>query len=262
MTSLTGPIRVVESQLVNYRRTWRGTIISSFINPALFLAAMGLGLGSLVDSGQGDLDISYLAFVATGLMAAQAMQSGAGAGMWEVMAGVKWRKNYHGAITTPVSPGDIVLGRTLWSIIRLSFVVGVFAVIAVLFGALDLGPALLAIPPAVFTGVAFTSVLSAWTVNREHEEALANLFRFVIVPLFLFSGTFFPISQLPEFLQPVAYVTPLFHGVEAVRKIALPDAGTEIVTSMPLWIHLAYLLGMITIGIFFAIRNFDRKLRP
>lgn len=262
MTVLTAPIRYVESQLITYRRTWRGTLISSFLNPILFLAAMGLGLGSLVDQGPGDIEISYLAFIATGLMAAQAMQSGAGHGMWEVMAGVKWRKNYHGAITTPLSPGDIIWGRVIWAAIRLTLVVGVFAVIAVLFGALELGPALLAIPPAVLTGVAFSSALTAWTVTRESEESLANLFRFVIIPLFLFSGTFFPISQLPNFLQPVAFATPLFHGVEAVRKLALPTADAGVVSAMPLWIHFGYLVVMAALGIYFGAILLSRRLRP
>lgn len=262
MTALTASIRYVESQLVAYRRVWRGTIISSFINPVLFLVAMGLGLGSLVDEGQGDLQISYLAFVATGLMAAQAMQSGAGHGMWEVMAGFKWRKNYHGAITTPLSPADVMVGRMIWAALRLTMVVGIFAIVATVFGALDLGPALLAVPPAVLTGVAFAAVLTAYTVKQEHEEALANLFRFAIIPLFLFSGTFFPISQLPGFLQSVAYATPLFHGVELVRKIALPDAGTDVVTAMPMWVHVAYLTVMLVVGVWLGAKFLDKRLRP
>jgi lipooligosaccharide transport system permease protein len=88
------------------------------------------------------------------------------------------------------------------------------------------------------------------------------LFRFLIVPLFLFSGTFFPISQLPDFLQPVAFVTPLFHGVEAVRKIALPGVDQTIVTSLPLWIHVAYLLVMAAVGTYLSIRFLDRRIRP
>lgn len=204
MTALRSPIRFVESQIIAYRRTWRGTVISSFVSPVLFLSAMGLGLGSLVDRGSGDLQISYLAFVATGLLAASAMQSGSGDGMWPVMTGIKWRNNFHGAITTPLSPADIIVGRTIWATIRLTFVLGVFAAIAVLFGALELVPALLAVPPAVLTGVAFNSTLTAFTITRESDEAMANTFRFVILPMFLFSGTFFPISQLPGFLQRLA----------------------------------------------------------
>jgi len=262
MSTLTRPLRVVESELIAYRRTWRGTVISSFVNPVLFLAAMGVGLGSLVDATDNGLAIPYLAFVATGLMAATAMQAGAGDGSWPVMAGVKWRKEFHGAITTPIGPADIVVGRFYWGVIRLTFMLGVFAVIAVLFGALEIGPALLAVPPAVVTGLAFQTVITAFTVTREDETSLSTLFRFGIIPLFLFSGTFFPISQLPDVLQWIAYATPLFHGVELVRKIALPEVDTSAVTALSVWIHVAYLVTMTGLGVVFASRFLSRRLRP
>ncbi|MGH8871333.1 MAG: ABC transporter permease [Acidimicrobiia bacterium] len=262
MSTLTRSWRWVESEIVGYRRTWRGTVISSFVNPVLFLSAMGLGLGTLVDSGPNDLAIPYLAFVATGLMAATAMQTSAGEGAWPVMAGIKWRKGYHGAITTPLGPRDIVLGSVVWGAIRLTFVLLVFAVISVLFGALEVGPALLAMAPGVLTGLAFQTVVTAFTVTREDETSLSTLFRFGIIPLFLFSGTFFPISQLPDFLQGIAYVTPLFHGVELVRKIALPEIDASVVTDLPIWAHVAYLVVMTALGLFLASRFLARRLMP
>lgn len=261
MTAIRGPIRVVEHELLGYKRTWRGTAISSFVNPLLFLTAMGVGLGSLVDSGEGDLGIPYLTFVATGLMAASAMQNGAADGAFPVMAGIKWRKSFEGAIATPISPGDIVVGRFLWSIVRLTFVLLVFALIAAALGAIDLIPALLAIPPGVLTGLAFTTAITAFTVTREDETSLSTLFRFGILPLFLFSGTFFPISQLPDFLQPIAYATPLFHGVELVRKFALGGLDESVVTSVPVWVHLIYLIAMTVTGLFLAARWLDRRLK-
>jgi len=262
MTVLTRSMRVVEAELVTYRRTWRGTVISSFVNPVLFLSAMGLGLGSLIDSSSADLGLSYLTFVASGLMAATAMQAGAGEGSFPVMAGIKWRKEFHATITTPLSPADIVYGRFLWSIIRLGFILVVFALISVLFGALEIGHALLAVPPGILTGVAFTTVVTAFTVTQEDETSLSTLFRFGITPLFLFSGTFFPISQLPDLIKPIAYATPLFHGVELVRKIALPGVDESVVTSIPIWVHVAYLIVMTAIGIVLAARFLDRRLRP
>ena len=262
MTVLSRSLRVAESEAIAYRRTWRGTVISSFINPILFLAAMGAGLGSLVDSGSGDLAVPYLAFVATGLMAASGMQNGATDGSFPVMAGILWRKNFIGAISTPISPSDIIYGRFLWAMLRLTFVLVVFAVIAVLFGAMEIGPALLSVPPAVLTGLGFLTVITSWTVTQKDGLSLSTLFRFAIVPLFLFSGTFFPISQLPGFLQPVAYVTPLFHGVELVRKIALPGVDASVVTSIPMWIHFAYLLTMVTVGLYLSTRLLDKRLRP
>lgn len=262
MTSLARSLRFAESEVIAYRRTWRGTVITSFVNPILFLAAMGAGLGALVDDGSGDLGISYLAFVATGLLAASAMQNGAGDGSFPVMAGILWRKNFHGTITTPIGPSEIIYGRLIWGLARLAFVLAVFAVIAVAFGAMDLGPAILAIPPAVLTGLAFTTCITAWTITQEDGRSLSTLFRFLIVPLFLFSGTFFPISQLPDYIEPIAYATPLFHGVELVRKIALPGVDGNIVTAVPLWVHIAYLIAMLLAGLHLSVRLLDRRIRP
>jgi lipooligosaccharide transport system permease protein len=177
------------------------------------------------------------------------------------MAGILWRKNFIGTITTPLGPADLVWGRLIWGVGRLVFVLGVFAVIAVLFGALELGPALAAIPPGVLTGVAFTTVITAWTLTQKDGTSLSTLFRFIIVPLFLFSGTFFPISQLPDWLEPVAYATPLFHGVELVRKFAIPGVDESIVTGMPIWVHFTYLAVMAAVGVYLSVRLLDRRIR-
>lgn len=260
-TTLSRSLRYAESEVIAYRRTWRGTVISSFVNPVFFLAAMGAGLGSIVDDGSGrGLPIPFLTFVASGLLAANAMQNGASDGSFPVMAGIRWRKNFHATVTTPLDPADIVLGRLIWGTGRLLFVLLVFVGIAVVFGALDLGPALAAIPAALLTGLAFTTAITAWTLTRENDQSLSTLFRFFIVPLFLFSGTFFPISQLPDWLEPVAYLTPLFHGVELVRKIALPGIDA-IVTTLPMWVHLAYLMVMAAIGLALSIRYLDARIR-
>jgi lipooligosaccharide transport system permease protein len=262
-TTLSRSLRYAESEVIAYRRTWRGTVITSFVNPVFFLAAMGLGLGQLVDGGTGQsLPIPFVPFVASGLIAANAMQNGASDGAFPVMAGVIWRKNFLGTITTPLGPTDIVWGRLIWGVGRLTFTLLVFVVIAVLFGALEIGPALLAIAPGVLTGIAFTSVITAWTLTRDDGRSLSTLFRFAIVPMFLFSGTFFPISQLPDWLEPMAYVTPLFHGVELARKIALPGVNGSIVTDMSMWVHVAYLGVMTAVGIYLSIRFLDRRIRP
>ncbi|HIE21854.1 MAG TPA: ABC transporter [Acidimicrobiia bacterium] len=262
MSALTAPLRIVEAEVLSYHRTWRGTVITSLVNPVFFLAAMGAGLGRLVDEGTGELGLTYLAFVATGLMAASGMQNGASDGSFPVLAGILWRRHFHGAITTPISTRDIIVGRFLWATIKLTLILGVFAVIAVLFGAVEIRPALMAVPPSVLTGLAFMSAITPWTATRENGASLSSLFRFAIVPLFLFSGTFFPITRLPGFLQPVAYATPLFHGVEMVRKIALPGVGAPVVTALPLWVHLVYLLVMTAVGLVLAVRFLDRRLRP
>ena len=150
----------------------------------------------------------------------------------------------------------------IWGSIRLTFVLTVFALISVAFGALDLVPALLAVPPGVLTGLAFQATVTAFTVTRENEMSLSTLFRFGIIPLFLFSGTFFPISQLPDQLQVVAYLTPLFHGVELVRKVALPGVDASVVTALPIWVNVVYLVAMAAAGIVLGSRWLDRRLKP
>lgn len=263
MAVVTNALHVVESDYIGYKRTWRGRIISTFLNPVLFLAGMGFALGSMVDQGAGEaqLPIPFLTFVATGLLAATAMQTGFGEGSWPILAGIKWRKTFDGVITTPITIADLINGMLIWGGIHLAFTLGVYAAIAVLFGAIDPIPAVLALGPAILGGLAFQATATAFTTQLDDSVGLTNMFRFGIIPMFLFSGTFFPISQLPDFLEPVAIVTPLFHSVEMVRKLALPDVGAPVVSTMPMWIHVAYLLVMTGVAWVLAIRLLERRLK-
>src|SRR5690554_4990171 len=256
MAAITNALRQVEADYIGYRRTWRGRIISTFLNPVLFLAGMGFALGTMVDrqAGEAQLPIPFLTFVATGLLAANAMQTGFGEGAWPVMAGIKWRKTFEAVIVTPLAVTDLINGMLIWAGIHLFFTLGVFAAIAVLFEAIEPLPALIALIPAVLGGLAFQATATAITSRLEDETGLTTMMRFGIVPMFLFSGTFFPISQLPDWLEPVAVATPLFHAVELVRKLALPDVGSPVVTTMPMWVHVAYLVVMTAAGWLLAIR--------
>jgi lipooligosaccharide transport system permease protein len=255
-------LRVLVTEIVSFRRNWRGWIMSSLGNPIAFLAAMGLGLGSLVDEGAGSasLQVGYVAFVASGLMAASAMQNGFGEGAWPVMAGLKWRKNYQAMMVTPVRPGDLLAGRLLWGTLNFGVNLLVYALVAVAFGALALRPALVAILPALLTGVAFQAISTGYTASLTSDTGLTNAYRFGVMPLFLFSGTFFPVSQLPGFLEAVAVATPLFHGVELTRKLALPELGSPSVSTMPLWVHVTYLVVMLVVGAAWAARRLRQRL--
>jgi lipooligosaccharide transport system permease protein len=250
-------LRVVEAGARVYRRTWRGSVISTFLNPVLFLLAMGVGLGQLVDEGAGSttLDLPYLTFLAPGLLAATAMQTAAGDASYPVMAGIKWRKTYEAALATPLSVKDLVIGHLGWIGIRLTFVTTVYALIMTLFGATTLAEGLLSVPPAVLTGLAFAAPVMAYTARLKRETGLATMFRFGIVPLFLFSGTFFPIEQLPDGIEPVAYATPLWHGVSLCRGLAL---GLDF-TVHPL-LSVAYLAVWMVVGGVLARRFMRRRL--
>jgi lipooligosaccharide transport system permease protein len=255
--TLPASLRVLESGARVYRRTWRGSVISTFLNPVLFLLAMGVGLGELVDAGEGSstLDLSYLKFLAPGLLAATAMQTAAGDASYPVMAGIKWRKTYHAALATPIEVGDLVIGRLGWIGIRLTFVTVVYAAIMTMFGATTVLEGLLAVPPAVLTGLAFAALVTAYTARLESEIGLSTLFRFGILPLFLFSGTFFPIDQLPDGIEWFAFVTPLWHGVALCRGLAL-GVGFRI---HPL-ISTAYLCLWVALGTMLAVRLMRRRL--
>ncbi len=250
-------LRVLESEARAYRRTWRGSVISTFLNPVLFLLAMGVGLGELVDEGTGvaSLDLPYLTFLAPGLLAATAMQTGAGDASYPVMAGIKWRKTYHATLSTPVGVPQLVTGHLGWVGVRLTFVTVVYAAVMTLFGATTIFEGLLAVPPAVLTGLAFAAPVTAYTARLKDATGLAALFRFGIVPLFLFSGTFFPVDQLPDAIEPLAYLTPLWHGVELCRGLAL---GLDL-TVHPA-ISVAYLAAWLAAGAWLATRLLTRKL--
>ncbi len=247
--------RLVEASARVYRRTWRGSVMSTFLNPVLFLLAMGIGLGKLVDSGDSALPVSYLAFLAPGLLASTAMTTAAGDASFPVMAGIKWRKTYDAILSTPIGINDLVAGHLGWIAVRLTFVTLVYAGVMTAFGATGVVDGLLAVPPAVLTGVAVAAVVTAYTARLKDETGLSSLFRWAITPLFLFSGTFFPISQLPGWLQPVAYATPLFHGVELCRAIAL-----GIPSRLSPWISIGYLVAMVAVGWLLSARQMRKRL--
>lgn len=246
-------LRFAERQARVYRHTWRGSAVSTFLNPVLLLLAMGIGLGSLVENGPEGY--SYLSWLAPGLLTAAAMQTGAGDASWPVMAGIKWLRFYEAALATPLRVRDIVWGHFAWVTVRLVLVTAVYALIVWAFGATRLLAAFAMVPPAVLTGLAFAGPVTAYTSRLEKESGLSSLFRFGIVPLFLFSGTFFPISQLPEQIQPLAYLTPLWHGVELTRAISL---GME--PTLAAGLHVTVLVGLFAAGSLMSLRLLERRL--
>ncbi len=253
------PLRVFESEARVYRRTWRGSVISSFLNPILYLAAMGVGLGSLVDQNLpgGVEGVSYLTFLAPGLLVANAMQTGAGEGAWKVMAGIKWAKTYHAKLATPVGVPSLVAGHMLWSGARVLMVSVIFAMIMAVFRVAPLFQSLLAVGPALLVGLAMAAATTSFTARLEEPTGLPLFFRFVVIPMFLFSGAFFPIAQLPGWLQLIALTTPMYHGVELSRAIVV---GTD--PAVTWWVSVLYLVAWIAIGTALAIGPFRKRLTP
>lgn len=251
-------VRAFRWWLVNYRRTWRGTAFSSVLNPVLYLGAMGVGLGSLVDKhGTASLGgISYLAFLAPGLMAAAAMQTAVGESAYPVFTAVKWQHTYQAAASTPLRPADIYHGHLLFTTMRLAMNAAVFLGIMAAFGAVSSPWALAAVPVAVLTGLAFAVPIDGFAVTRKKNgQSFDLIFRFGMIPLFLFSGTFFPVTQLPAWIRPLAYITPLWHGVALCRSLSLGTADLAGAIG-----HLAYLTGLILIALLLGQRAYRWRL--
>ena len=243
--------------LTNYRRTWRGTIYTSVLNPVLYLGAMGLGLGTLVDARHpGGLGgVSYLMFLAPGLLAAAAMQTAVGESTYPVLGSVKWLKTYQAAAASPLRPADIFHGHLLFTVMRLAMNCSIFVVVMAAFGAVDSPWVIAALPVAMLTGLAFAAPIEAYAITRNKDQSFSMLFRFGLIPLFLFSGTFFPVTQLPGWIRPLAYITPLWHGVALCRSLSLGTA-----TIGPALGHVAYLVALAAIGVAVGHRTYRRRL--
>ena len=251
-------VRAFGFWVAQYRRTWRGSAISTVLEPLGFLAAMGFGLGLLVDNGSGADSlggVGYLEFIAPGLLAAATMQAAAFESTYPVMGAVKWHRTYFAMLATPLRVGDVLAGHLLYVACRLAMSATIFLLIMAAFGALASPWAVFAVPAAVLTGMAFAPAIFAFSATIENDGGFAMLFRFGIMPMFLFSGTFFPISQLPGWLEPVAWAVPLWHGVDLCRDLALgqPTVGSAAV-------HVGYLLAWVVAGYLVARRVFQKRL--
>ena len=266
----TMAVREFQGLVTNYRRTWRGSIISSILGPLMGLVALGLSLGKLVDNGPGahtfgttgGKPVTYLLFLAPALLANTAMQTAVGESTYPVMSSMKWQKTYHAAIASPLSAADVYFGHITFIAMRITMNCAVFLGVMALFGAvhaegpLGLGP-LGALLGAALTGVAFASLIVAWAITRDRDQPFSVLFRFIMTPLFLFSGTFFPVTQLPLVIRPIAYLTPLWHGVDLCRGLALGTASAGSVL-----LHVGYLSACCAAGFWYGCRTFRRRLNP
>lgn len=251
-------LRECRNWLLRYRRTWRSTIVISVLNPLLFLAAIGLGIGRLVKPGAAALGTpSYLDFFAPGMLAAATMQNG----IVEAGFGVGFAKRRDGAYTTavatPLAPADIFAGHLLYMALKLTLTSAAFLIVMVAIGAAPSPMVILALPAVVLLGIAFCTPTAAWAVTLPNPGRIGEAFKWVVMPLYLFSGTFFAVSQMPAPLRWLAYATPLWHGVDLCRSLSLGTAT---------WgrsaIHVGYLLATAAIGAAFALRLYRKHLHP
>ena len=249
--------RVLEHNLMVYRRVWHGSVLGSLISPVLFLAAMGIGLGGYVNRGGAEAlgGVSYLAFLAPGLLAAQAMQTAAFETTYPIMGKIVWDKLYDAMLATPLTVRDLLAGELEWLVVRLTIVCSAFLGVAIVFGAVRLPLGLLALPVAVLTGLGFAAPIMAFSATQRQDSAFNVIFRFGITPLFLLSGTFFPLDRLPAVVRPIAYLTPLYHGVALTRGLTLGSLDPAAAAG-----HLAALAAFVAVGWVLAAVSFRRRL--
>lgn len=249
-------LRVYEFWLVQYRRAWRGTVITSIINPVFYLGALGVGLGSIVNkSGGQPLGVPYLDFVAPGLLAAAAMQIASGDSTWPVMASFRWTRQYFAMQATPLGVRDIFVGHQLYMASRIVATSAIYLAIIAAFGGVNSWLAVFALPAVTLLGLAFSVPTAAYAATQNSEGAFVPYNRFVIVPMFLFSGTFFPVSRLPLPLEWLAYATPLWHGVDLCRELTL--GNVHLLRALG---HAAYLLLFVAAGYVWGQRTYTRRL--
>lgn len=240
-----------------YLRTWKGSVVSSFLQPLLYVAAMGLLLGDYID----DTDslggaTSYLAFIAPGLLVGQAMQVAAVEATYPVMSGLKWQKTYYAAQASPLGAGEIAAGHLMFIGFRVSTSCLVFAIVLAPFGVYaSVFGAIVAFVVSLMVGLAFATVIYGFAAGVASEQWFALLFRLGILPMFLFSGAFFPIANLGDGLEFVARLTPLWHGVDLARMASL--GAWELSTAL---IHVVYLTAMTGFGYWWARHRLTARM--
>ena len=251
-------LRVAEREARVFSTVLHTLVLTGVVMPLLFLGAMGIGLGGLVDDNQGTVDgVEYLVFVAPGILAATAFQGAAGESLWRVMAGIKWVKSFHAAAASPLSPGQVYAGYLTWIVARTLVNAALFVAVAALLGAVPSAWGVFAVPAAALGGLALAAPLTAYSAGRDSDMSFTLVMRIAVLPMFLFSGTFFPIDQLPDGLQPLARITPLWHTVELCR-----GATTGSLSLAAAAAHTSFLLALVCAGCWWGVVTFRRKLAP
>jgi lipooligosaccharide transport system permease protein len=249
-------IRLLERNFILYKRIWI-VVFSGFFEPVFYLFSIGFGVGTLIDQitlADGRA-VSYAAFVAPAMLASSAMNGAVYESTLNVFFRLKWGKIYDGMLATPLGAMDVALGEIAWSQIRGGMYATAFVIVMGIFGLIESWWAVLAVPIALLIGFAFAGVGMAATTYMKGWQDF-DLVQLVTQPLFLFSGTFFPITAYPDAVRALVQISPLYHGVELMRASTLGIFDLSAVG------HLAFLLVMGATGMAITHRRFEKLLKP
>ncbi len=245
---------LLERNAMVYKSIW-WVIAAGFFEPVFYLFSIGIGLGAMIgeiDMGGGVL-VEYAAFVAPAMLAASAMNGAIYESTFNIFFKIRYGNTYKAVLATPVGPGDIATGEIIWSLIRGAMYATGFIIVMAVMGLLDSWWGVLALPATVLIGFGFGAVgMAATTFMRTWQDF--DLVNMVTLPLFLFSGTFYPLDVYPEVFQTLTKLSPLYHGTELVRSLTLGTFDSS------MWTHIAVLVGMGVLGLAVVGRRLERLL--
>jgi lipooligosaccharide transport system permease protein len=253
-----GAARLFDYWAIAYRRTWKGSAVSSFVTPLFYVLAMGVLLGGFIEGDPDRLEgaTSYLAFVAPGMIAAQAMTTAFGETTYPVMGMVKWHKVYFGMVASPLRISEVILAHLCFVLFRVATTCAVFIAVMAPFGVFASFPGVIgAFFVQLLIGLAFATPIYAFSAGLKDESAFALVFRLGMIPLFLFSGAFFPVSNLDPWMETLARVTPLWHGVDLTRMLTLGEPDWSMAA-----VHVAYLVVLALAGWLWAVRRLTKRM--
>lgn len=253
-------LHVAEARIRNMLKWWTSIAAFSLGNPVLYLFSVGIGIGALVDANGGSTQlggVNYLTFLAPALLASAAIQSFQEEMSFPIMEGFEWDKSFFAMNSTPITGPDIVNGLVASSFLKTAITVGIYESVLLGFGAIDVSVALSMFVSALFAGVAFGSVMMAVTSFIKNDDGFfAIIGRFVIAPMIMFSGTYYPLESMPIYLQWVGWISPLWHGTDLGRVISYgsPQQGWIVFS------HWIYLATWVVVGLTLAYRQVSRRL--
>jgi lipooligosaccharide transport system permease protein len=253
---VSGSLRVVERNVVAYRRRWL-IFVSGLVEPLLYLLSIGIGVGALVGdvAGPGGTPIPYDVFVAPGMLAAAAMNGAIVDTTYNFFFKFKYSKTFDAMLSSPLGPTDVAFGEMTWSLLRGTVYAAAFLVAMAVLGLVESTWAVLAVPGAMLTAFAFAGAgMAATTWMRGFVDF--DYINLATIPMFLFAATFFPLERYPDFLQWVVRATPLYQGVALERALVLGDVGWTLL------LHVGYLALMGAVGVRITGARLGRLLQP
>lgn len=251
---------VAEQRLMLLKFYWTSLLVVSLGSPAIYLFGLGVGLGLVVDSNQGNAGVDgvpYLVFVAPALVFSSVMVEASDQNTWAVFGGFKWMRHFDAQYSTPLTPAQMAIGFQLGSVITTMCYAACYSVAIAIAGIVDLGHALMLLPVAALLSTAVGFAVCSWVSSQEDDRGQLNFVqRFVITPLALFSGTFYPLSILPVYLQWIGWLSPLWHATQLGRYVLY---GSKIAPWL-VAVHVVFLVGLAAVCCWLTIRVFERRL--